>query len=819
MQHQRITFPAGRPAPRGPCRILIDAYGVAHLYAANEADLFFLQGFNAARDRLWQIDLWYKRGLGRLAKDFGEGFLAHDIAARKVLYRGGLAKEWAAYGPDGQAIFSTFVDGINAFIALTRSGEQPLPAEFAHMKTEPGFWMADEAITIRFHGLMQNVEEEVARARLRADGNMSCEPFLGPLEPPLTDASIFTRGEADLLEAALAVYRQAVDPIAFGPSASGKNDPGGSNAWAISGARTASGKPILASDPHRALTTPSLRYLVGLHAPGLDLIGGGEPMQPGVSIGHNGTAAFGLTIFPADQEDFVLIDLRKADEMKITMTSEPIEVRGRTEPVMAELDLTPVGPILAWDDTKKTAVALQSVWFEPGAFPYLQSLRYRNARSLADFGAAAAKWGCPAVNVIYADQAGDIARFSTGFMPERRQSGLLPRRLPGAAQWAGVFSVAEDTKVVNPKGGYVHTANEFNLPDRLVRDRMIGFEWTESSRAQRIKAMLDKGGMITTDDALALQLDKKSLIAERVISAIARISLTEKRAQSAMKRLSGWDAVLDPESREAALFEIWYVRHLKPALLVLAAGRPLAMPRIANAATCDFLESLSVDRALSLAEPTLRGALDELAGHDERLGKETLWGDLHHAVFAHPLSGLTQRFPTVGPFSQGGSESTVFHSGFDAANFVKLTGSTFRIVVDLSDFDKSFCINAPGQSGDSRSSFYDAMAPLWAEGKVVPLLNSERAVRAAARNRDRAGYPIACLTGTIGIAHLVHCVFSDSYIRLTFRGMDPATMEIVNAMPWLALSRAHCIRHLWSKSSGQPNFDARQCRGYGLFRH
>ena len=247
-------------------------------------------------------------------------------------------------------------------------------------------------MTIRFHGLMQNVEEEVARARLRADGAQSCEQFLGRLQPPLDDRSAFTPAEAGLLEKALAVYRQAVDPISFGPMAGAKtSDPEGSNAWAISGSRTPSGKPILASDPHRALSTPSLRYLVGLHAPGLDLVGGGEPMQPGVSIGHNGTAAFGLTIFPADQEDFVLVDLESG--IPVTRLSEPIFVRGRSEPLMADLDLTPVGPILARDETEKRAVALQSVWFVAGAFPYCRACatarqdRSPNSRRLPTIGA------------------------------------------------------------------------------------------------------------------------------------------------------------------------------------------------------------------------------------------------------------------------------------------------------------------------------------------------------------------------------------------------------------------------------------------------
>jgi penicillin amidase len=134
-----------------------------------------------------------------------------------------------------------------------------------------------------------------------------------------------------------------------------------------------------------------------------------------------------------------------------------------------------------------------------------------------------------------------------------------------------------------------------------------------------------------------------------------------------------------------------------------------------------------------LIEKTVRSALAEIAAHDARLGRPATWGDFLYAVFPHLLSGQSDRFPIVGPFRHGGSESTVFHSGFDAATFVKLTGSTFRVVIDLADLDKSFCINAPGQSGDSQSPFYDAMAPLWAAGQVVPLVSSAEAVRRAVR--------------------------------------------------------------------------------------
>jgi len=728
MKFERILLPQDRHGLGGTGRILIDAHGVPHLYAATDSDLFFLQGFNAARDRLWQIDLWYKRGLGRLAADFGEAFLPHDIAARKMLYRADMDAEWAAYGSDARPIFTAFVDGVNAYVALVRAGKQPLPLEFRHFGTAPGFWAPDEAITIRFHGLTQNVENEVARARLRADGHGACERFLGRLQPPVDDTTSFTRDEADLLEKALAVYRRAVDPISFERVTAGwRDDPGGSNAWAIAGCRTPSGKPILASDPHRALTTPSLRYIVGLHAPGIDLVGGGEPMQPGVSIGHNGKAAFGLTIFPVDQEDLVLLDCSGEDEGSIERVDEIIQVKGRSQPVEARLDMTPVGPVLAYDASRRKAVALQSVWFMPGSFPYLQSLRYRNARSLSEFSAAAARWGCPAVNLVYADQQGDIAKLSTGFIPRRRRTGLVPRRGIEQAGWDGTISVCEFTTQVNPASGYVQTANEFNLPDGSIRDMMSGFEWSESSRSQRIGACLDDGRVISTTDALALQTDKKSLIAACVLTFVK----ANAAGSPEMEWLLAWDGVLDPESREAALFEIWYARHLKPALVALVAEQDFSIPRIDNEALCDCLEQMGCSAAPLLAQ-TFRAAIDELSFHDGRLGKETVWGDLHHAVFAHPLAGQDKSFPVVGPFRQGGSESTVFHSAFDVSTFTKTIGSTFRVVIDLADLDKSVCINAPGQSGDTRSPFYDAMAPLWAAGQVVHLVTSEAAVRKAA---------------------------------------------------------------------------------------
>src|SRR5439155_6077116 len=205
------------------------------------------------------------------------------------------------------------------------------------------------------------------------------------------------------------------------------------------------------------------------------------------------------------------------------------------------------------------------------------------------------------------------------------------------AKWAGIQSVAELTKLTNPSCGYVHTANEFNLPEGSARERMIGFEWTEASRSQRIKQCFDNDRQVTLADALALQIDKKSLIALRVMAFVRTIAVAGADIREMIDRLSAWDGVLDPESREAALFEVWYVRYLKPALVSLAAGRDFAMSHIDNEALCDFLESLQVggQPAKCVVEQTLRSALAEIATHDARLGRPAAWGDLVHAVFPH----------------------------------------------------------------------------------------------------------------------------------------------------------------------------------------
>ncbi len=311
---------------KAPAQILVDVWGIPHLYAGNEQDLFFLQGFNAARDRLWQIDLWRKRGLGLLAKDFGPAYAEQDKALRLFLYRGDMTTEWAAYGPKAKTYAEAFVAGVNAYVADVKSGKRPLPIEFRIAGTTPDLWSAEDVVRVRSHGLTRNVASEVKRSLVACAAGLEADRFRVKLEPAWTTKVPDGLDPCSVPKAVLAAYDLATRPVKFAAAtdqraalahdpdtylaeADQQRDTIGSNNWVIAASRTATGRPILANDPHREHSVPSLRYIVGLNAPGMSVIGAGEPALPGISIGHNGPIAFGLTIFNVAQEDLYVYEL------------------------------------------------------------------------------------------------------------------------------------------------------------------------------------------------------------------------------------------------------------------------------------------------------------------------------------------------------------------------------------------------------------------------------------------------------------------------------------------------------------------------------
>ena len=755
--------------------IRIDRWGIPHIRAANEKDLFFVQGFNAARDRLWQLDLWRKRGLGLLAADFGPGYLAQDHAARHFLYRGDMAQEWVSYAPDTQAICTAFAAGINAYVALCEADPERLPPEFALFGTRPSRWQPSDVVRIRSHALTRNGISEILRANIMALADAETDLLRFELDPPVSPKPEEGISLADIPLAATRLFKLATAAVTFDKArlAASLDDvwmwtevtdlgdivqaiaEEGSNNWAVHGSRTKTGRPILASDPHRAHAVPSLRYLVHLEAPGLNAIGTGEPTAPGISLGHNDRTAFGLTIFGADQEDVYVYETKDGDPEcyrygdgweKIIHIKESFAVKGYPDQTLT-LSFTRHGPILHENRKIRQVIAMRSVWLSPGSAAYLGSLSYMRSSSVQAFSQTLGCWGTPSVNHVSADIDGNIGWFTAGFTPVRRNwEGLLPVPGHGSHEWDGFLPAEQLPRAYNPADGFVASANEMNLPaDRDPKAPSIGHEWAEVSRAQRIKSVLRADPEHTLAASMALQTDVYSRPAATICAVLQEVAGRQPlndRGERAARLFVGWDYRLEAASAAAALFEVWWMKHLRPALLARFAPNPTVRQLLLPGDVDRMLVLLGDPGTLwdaSERDAMLLSTLSAgFADCENRLGADPAawrWGDLHRALFEHATSRIKTKDATgnlddwnVGPLPLGGSRSTPMHAGYRMGDFGVNAGASVRLVMDVGDWDNSVCINAPGQSGDPRSPHYGDLADPWSKGEYVPLFYSDARV-------------------------------------------------------------------------------------------
>ncbi|PJE36699.1 penicillin acylase family protein [Pseudooceanicola lipolyticus] len=760
--------------------ILIDTWGIPHLRARSTMDGFYLQGFNAARDRLWQMDLWRKRGLGRLAASFGPGFLEQDIAARAFLYRGDIEAEYRAYADDMEEICTAFVAGINAWIDLCAAEPERLPPEFDKTGSKPEKWQPEDVVRIRSHALTRNAISEVLRCVVLSEATAEADLLRKNLEPRVTPRNAGGIEFEDVPLEVLERFKLATAGVSFDPGRLNATRAEaskwrfvnslaeviedahwtGSNNWAVAGARTSTGRPVIAGDPHRMHAVPALRYLVHLRTPGFNVIGTGEPIAPGLCMGHNGTCAFTATIFGSDQEDIYQyetnpdnpLEYRFADAWEaMTVIPEEFEIRGHATETH-DLLFTRHGPVLLAQPEKSRAYALRSVWWEPGTCAYLAGVSTMRSRDLDEFREGVARFGAPALNHVYADTSGNIAWLPYGFTPVRPEwDGLLPVPGNGEFEWDGMVPLDKMPSQVNPETRYVASANEANLPDDWQHEiTQIGYEWLEKSRALRLHDVLGNSEDHSLDESCALQTDTFSWPGMRLQKLLRTAEIkSDPELAAIIKLLLDWDCMLSVGSTAGLIQEWWLHKRLKPALFSLFVPDPALHGLLFPGDVEGLLSALETPTAPfgpdpeagrnSLLASTLRGTLYDLT---EKFGPDTstwAWGKLHHAYFEHPLSrDLGSNWidlADVGPAPKPGSASTIMHAAYRESDFRVTTGASVRFVLDVGDWDKSRCITAPGQSGDPRSPFYDNLFEPWARGEYVPFLYSDAAIDAAVSQR------------------------------------------------------------------------------------
>ena len=758
------------PGLEASVEIVTDRWGINHIYAETEADLFFAQGYAAARDRLFQFEVWRRQATGTVAEILGRRELDRDIGARLHRFRGDLKTELKQYHDRGDEIIPAFVRGINAYIDQAVANPDSLPLEFKLLDIKPQHW-TPEVVISRHQGLVSNVRSEIANAKavalLGADAVKELNYYYGDPDltiDPVVDVSLLTSDILNLYSA----HRRSVrfEPEDIAAEYRGDRDsfkrlaaamPSeidlsqqdyeaiGSNNWVVAGSRTLTGFPMMANDPHRVQAAPSLRYWVHLVGPGWNVIGGGEPVLPGVSIGHNEYGAWGLTVFGQDNEDLYVYDTNPENTNQyrylgrwepMTIIKETIPVKGEA-PVDVELKYTRHGPVLYEDKANHKAYALRAAWLDYGSAPYLASLRMDQAKTWEEFREACNYSRIPSENMVWADRKKNIGYQAVGVSPIRpNHSGLVPVPGDGRFEWDGYLPIKALPNVLNPEKGFFGTANNYLVPDDYPYWEALHYTWGDQMRAARVEEVLDAKRHMTMVDMIQLQLDDLTVAGRNIVPLLREIEINDPDVAELRDRLLDWDFVLDKDSVEAAIY-VSFERRLRSNVheTVVPEKARKVVGRINTKRMIDYLvapdgrfgESPIAGRDAVLAN-SLKQALDDLR---ERFGTDdmTTWQygqeKFKHALLYHPMTAAVspevRRKLDVGPLPRGGYGGTVHNtSGSDNQR----SGGSFMILADTANWDNTVGINTPGQSGDPDNPHYRDLFELWAKGKYFPVFYS-----------------------------------------------------------------------------------------------
>jgi penicillin amidase len=734
------------PGLSADVRVWRDSYGVPHIFAANMDDAVRALGWLHASERLFQMELNRRVGQGRAAETFGADLLKVDKFLRTLGFYREAEASFAALSPEAQKRLQAYADGVNAFLDTHKDA---LPPEFLLAGITPEPWKPADSLVwgkLMALELSHNREQEALRAHIAAklgpDKVGWFFPGMKPGDPITTQPTLRERHASfDGVDAAVGAL-------------TGLNR-GASNEWVVAGPRSATGKPILANDPHLALGAPILWYLVRIVTPEGWVKGGTAPGTPAVLLGQNDHIAWGLTTADTDTQDLFVETIDATDAARYLTPDGPQPFGTREETIRVKdgadvkltIRTTRHGPVLS--DVSEDlatiagpgkAIALAFTGLGDRDTTTEAVLRLNSARSWDDFLSAMRLWQTPTQNVVYADTSGDIGFFSPGLVPLRKSGdGLAPADgASGAYDWVGTVPFAELPQLHDPDAGFAFNANNANVADD--HQPTFGQDWEETFRARRIQEFMETIDKHDLDTSAAMQGDILSLDVKAMQPFIAKISPSDERARQAQAMLLSWNAAMDKDRPEPLIYTA-FLGSLRRLLIEDKSGLnmealdPFAATALMALMTdhpswCDAPEKPDPD-----CKRTLGRALDDglalLVKRDGGDMSQWRWGKEHvtllqHRVYSHVP--LLDRLSELSVPSSGGFYTLDRGGGFEVPKdkpFARTHGPGFRGLYDLSNPEKSRFMITTGQSGHIFSPHYRDFLPLWNEVKSIPLTGTE----------------------------------------------------------------------------------------------
>jgi penicillin G amidase len=726
-----------------PVEVLRDRWGVPHIYAQTDADLFFAQGYVHAQDRLWQMDLNRRLASGRLSEIFGEMTLDTDRAARVLGFRRLGAQDLEGSSGAVRDLMAAYANGVNAFI---ESEQEQLPVEFTLLRFTPETWTPEDTMTwarMVFWQMSRAWYGEVIRAQVveKVGAEYAKELDISyPEENPvaLPDGIEYNR-------------------IPRSPIIKSFERNWGSNAWTVSGERTETGLPFVCNDMHLPVYVPSTWYQNHLVSDSINVTGVSMPGIPMVVGGHNERIAWGITLAYTDCEDLFIerVDpdfpdryLFEGKWLQADTISEQILVNGWKQPHQEEVIITHHGPlisdIIGHRDHK---LALQSMSLRPTRSGEAL-LALNRASNWDEFKNALSLIDSPQLNFVYGDVEGNTGYWVTGRVPVRAQGrGTLPSPgWSGEYEWTGEVPFEEMPHAFNPSQGYIVSANH-----RIVADdypHYLGSDFTNGFRARRIIEMMETQGQLSAVDFAAMQLDVTTIPGKLFVKVLQDFQSQDADAQFALDCLRNWNGQLTADTIGGALYEVT-MQHLIRNILEPKLGKELtdmamglgwskvlypshelngrdtvALLRLLENPQSWWLQTAGgrdylLDKSLREAVQWLRQELgDDVSGWQ--------WGQIHQMEYAHVLGRQTPLDITFnrGPYPVGGDSDTPCQTGFSAVDpyHNTLSSPSMRFIMDLSDFSRSLAVTPMGQSGQVGTQHYDDLIPLYLQGEYHPML-------------------------------------------------------------------------------------------------